>query len=72
MAQFVLCVHVVIWWVLRVPAIDFRSKPRYEYFIKPQWLSLGTYFNFAESACSDKSKFCDYFGTVTFKFSNLS
>ena len=31
MAQFVLCVHVVIWKVLRVPAIDSHSKPRYMY-----------------------------------------
>ena len=30
------------------------------------------FFNFAESACSDKSKFCDYFGTFPFKFSDLS
>ena len=30
------------------------------------------FLNFAESVCSDKSKLCDYFGTVPFKFYNLS
>ena len=29
MAQFVLCVHVVIWLVFHVPAIGSRSMPLY-------------------------------------------